>query len=96
MAQLYKDGSSKILSNVEKSKKRNNVLIDKIEEKFNESMENSINTLLKKGIINYEDIEKLENKGIIIKKYKEEKNEFIIKPKDNSYQKEDSQEELEL
>ena len=88
MTQLYKDGSSEMLSNLEKCIKRNNLVINKIENNLDVSVEKSINNLLERGIITQEDVKNLENKGIKISNQ-----ETISKEDDNILENDD---EIEL
>lgn len=86
MAQLYEDGSSKILSNLENCMKRNNLVIGRIEN--NLDVGKVINNLLERGIISQEDVKNLENKGIKI--YDKETN------KSNEIPKKDGFEQIDL
>lgn len=84
MTQLYKDGSSEILSNLEKCIKRNNLVINKIENNLDVSVEKSINNLLERGIITQEDVNNLENKGIKISNQETNKSSEIINKEDDN------------
>lgn len=95
MAQLYEDGSSKILSNLENCMKRNNLVIDRIEN--NLDVGKVINNLLERGIISQEDVKNLENKGIKIHNKETNKtNEIISREDDNSKENIDYDKEIEL
>lgn len=62
MVQLYNDDSSKILNNLERCRKRKNLVISKIEEEIELSIENAIDNLLNVGILSDKDVEKLKFK----------------------------------
>ena len=95
MAQIYEDGSSKILKNLEDCRKRNNLVIDRIENNLDVSVEKAINNLLERGIISQEDVKNLEDKGIKIDNQKSNKSNEIKKENDN-IQKIDYDNEIEL
>lgn len=94
MTQLYKDGSSEILSNLEKCIKRNNLVINKIENNLDVSVEKSINNLLERGIITQEDAKNLENKGIKISNQETNKSSEIISKEDDNILENDDEIEL--
>ena len=94
MTQLYKDGSSEILSNLEKCIKRNNLVINKIENNLDVSVEKSINNLLERGIITQEDVKNLENKGIKISNQETNKSSEIISKEDDNILENDDEIEL--
>lgn len=62
MVQLYNDDSSKILNNLERCRKRKTLVISKIEEEIELSIENAIDNLLNVGILSDKDVEKLKFK----------------------------------